>query len=124
MTPSWQLMSDIPRNSQPFHNTVVPLNLVLATPMTSRSYRIPHSRAKPKKEKQPAIVSGLGPATTQFVTTHGLMNIVPLVTLIVKTYPATQWSTLLDRLSLPDSTTQSLLDSLTEDWIAINNTNY
>jgi hypothetical protein len=86
----------------------------------SASFHESLHRTKPKQEGNRDGVtavwsSSLGLATTEFIKTHGLTKFGPTITLIVKNYSPTKWSSMLGILSLSDSVRNNLLDAMTAD---------
>lgn len=64
-----------------------------------RSHQNPYG-IKPKNEKE---ISGLGPATIEFITAQNLTQFCQIISLIVMKNSPTKWSTMLGVLSLPDN---------------------
>jgi hypothetical protein len=75
-------------------------------------------RTRPKPEGDNVTTdwsSDLGFSTTEFIKSHNLTQFGPTITLIVKNYSPTKWSSMLGMLALSDSVRNNLLEALTAD---------
>lgn len=89
-------------------------NLSASLPIHRETLR--RTNLKQDMESVTAVSSSiLGPATTEFITTHNLTRFGQILSLIVANHPPTKWSAMLGVLSLSDDLHDGLLDALTVD---------